>query len=94
MGGFGNVTKSGKLGTKTKTSGGGAGASGGFDATTWHTLELTLTETYTAGAVDGEALFNVSSSDGSAGYVGLSTSCEKTIAVAIDADFICNLGSE
>ena len=61
IGGFGNVTKSGRL--------------NGFNSTAWHRLELWLMATYTAGAIDGKQVFNVSS-DGSAGYVGLSSSCE------------------
>ena len=59
VGGFGNVTQTGTLSS--------------FDPTAWHTLELRLMSVYTAGSIDGVQVFNVSS-DGAAGYVGVSSS--------------------
>jgi hypothetical protein len=61
VGGAGNVTLRGRL------------PSGGFDRLAWHSLELRLMGTHTAGYVDAAMVFNVSS-DGARGYVALASS--------------------
>ena len=57
----GNITLHGKI--------------SGFVETQWHSLELTLMSTFTAGSIDGVQMFNISS-DGSSGYIALSSSCK------------------